>query len=861
MALLLDVLLLLGLWANTISGGQPASTNRPGDFNYELPATKYETRDDYEAGPAGLLFHMVHLFLYVVQPRDFPIDSIREILKQKSEPSIDYQKVAYYEMGIIICAVLGLLFVILMPVVGFFFCMCRCCNKCGGKMHQRQKKSGRCQRKCFAVSLLVMCFLISIGIFCGFVANIHVQTWMNNTQKLATSNFKDLRTLLNETPKQIHYILAQYNTTRDQAFSDLDRIHTLLGAGILEKLKPEVVPVLNDVKAMATAIIRTHESLENMENSLQSLSNGSSQLNNSLTNVKDNIQNSLNDNDCSSARDQETCNRVRASLSQLEINPELGQLPSVDQQLSRVNEILKTDLDKLATQGSRSLEDIPNTIKNQTTEVVADVKAVLNSIGHNIDSVSQQIPIQSTLSSFEDYLNDTEYYFYYYTSIVEKNDSFWWLSSLIICFLLSLIVLFFYLGLLCGICGYDRHATPTTRGCVSNMGGIFLMTGVGLSFLFCWILMFIVTLTFVIGANMEKLVCEPYANKKLFQVLDTPYLLNQDWKYFLSGMMFSSSDIELTFEQVYSDCKNDKGVYTALQLQHIFNIDDHLNIQQHTGNIMREFENLNLRLDSITLLDDAGRRNLQEFAESGVDKLAYDTYLAQADKSPVKTNLLGFASILEAEANRLSSGSLRQSLKTEAQTIRTIYQHQVLPMEQSLSTLQQSVQILQHTTSGLPTKVAKILYNLDSAQNFVTNNTSSIIVKETKQFVTTIIGYFEHYLQWVKFAISEKMATCKPMATALDSAVKVFLCGYTVDPLNLFWFGIGKATVFLLPALILAVKLAKYYRQMQSEDIYDNVETVPMKNMENGNNGYHKDHLYGVHNPVMQAGYDFDSWS
>jgi prominin 1 len=37
----------------------------------------------------------------------------------------------------------------------------------------------------------------------------------------------------------------------------------------------------------------------------------------------------------------------------------------------------------------------------------------------------------------------------------------------------------------------------------------------------------------------------------------------------------------------------------------------------------------------------------------------------------------------------------------------------------------------------------------------------------------------------------------------------------------LFWFGIGKAVVLLLLAVIFAVKLAKYYRRMDSEDVYD----------------------------------------
>lgn len=42
-----------------------------------------------------------------------------------------------------------------------------------------------------------------------------------------------------------------------------------------------------------------------------------------------------------------------------------------------------------------------------------------------------------------------------------------------------------------------------------------------------------------------------------------------------------------------------------------------------------------------------------------------------------------------------------------------------------------------------------------------------------------------------------------------------------LNPQNLFWFGIGQATALLLPAVIIAVKLAKHYRRMDSEDIYD----------------------------------------
>lgn len=43
--------------------------------------------------------------------------------------------------------------------------------------------------------------------------------------------------------------------------------------------------------------------------------------------------------------------------------------------------------------------------------------------------------------------------------------------------------------------------------------------GVGFSFIFSWVLMGIVTTLFVVGGNMEKLVCEPLANRQLFKVL------------------------------------------------------------------------------------------------------------------------------------------------------------------------------------------------------------------------------------------------------------------------------------------------------------------------------------------------------
>ncbi|XP_061048096.1 prominin-1 isoform X1 [Eubalaena glacialis] len=831
MALLLGFLLLLGLHGDTMSEGPPpSSTYIPDGLEFEFPPTNYETKDSYEAGPTGIFFQIVHIFLHMVQPNAFPEDILRKVVQKKFDLSTDYEKIIYYEIGIIICAVLGLLFIILMPLVGFVFSLCRCCNKCGGEMHQRQKKNGAALKNYFTLSLLVICIFISIGIIYGFVANQHIRTHIEKTRKLSESNFNDLRTLLNATPGQIDYVLDQYTTTKARAFSDLDNIKLLLGGGIFEQLKPRVVPVLDDIKAMAEEIQETRETLVEVNSILTDMRQLSANLSNSLSNVKRNLEQALNDPMCSVHPVMTTCSNIMNSLSLLDGSIDFDQLPSLDEQIGNLNDILQTNLSSLVQKGYKSFNAIPGIVQNETVNVVSDVKMTLDSIGSDIKNISKNIPIQDKLSNFIRYLNDTENYIHRHLPTLEEYDSYRWLGSLVVCCLLTLIVIFYCLGLLCGTYGYNQNATPTRRGCVSNTGGIFLMVGVGFSFFFCWLLMTIVVLTFVVGGNVEKLVCEPYQNKKLFQVLDTPYLLNADWKYYLSGMVFNKPDIHLTFEQVYSDCKENKGIYATLKLENTYNISELLSIKEHTGNINNNFENMNVRIDNIVLLDEAGRRNLMDFSSSGIDKIDYGAFMAATGKNPTKVNLLSFANDLEVKANHLPQGNLKQTLKNNAGILRNIHRDEIIPLQKLMSAVHQKLKELQQKSSGLGVKVANITLFLDSAQDFITNRISTIIAEESKKYGNSIMSYFEHYLQWVKISITEQMAACKPVATALDSAIDVFLCSYIIDPLNLFWFGIGKATAFLLPAIIFAVKLAKYYRRMDSEDVYDDdVETIPMK--------------------------------
>ncbi|NXE26820.1 PRM1A protein, partial [Ardeotis kori] len=83
----------------------------------------------YGPGPEALgsstpgLVGMVHGFLRLVQPNALPVGGCTAVGGSRWGGGVP---LLLYELGFLVCAAIGLLFVILMPLVGCCFCWCRC---------------------------------------------------------------------------------------------------------------------------------------------------------------------------------------------------------------------------------------------------------------------------------------------------------------------------------------------------------------------------------------------------------------------------------------------------------------------------------------------------------------------------------------------------------------------------------------------------------------------------------------------------------------------------------------------------------------------------------------------------------------
>ncbi|KAK3535979.1 hypothetical protein QTP70_023719 [Hemibagrus guttatus] len=924
----------------------------------------------------------------------------------------EYQKVIYYELGFVVCAVMGILFIVLVPLVGLLFCMCRCCDNCGGEMHQRQRKNADCQRGLLTTLLLTTTFIItksttdaifalrtlmekyrdgqrelhcvfvdlekaydrvpreelwycmrksgvaekyvrvvqdmyersrtvvrcavgqteefkvevglhqgsalspflfaivmdqlseevrqespwtmmfandivicsesreqveeslerwrfvlerrgmkvsriqsngecgkevkkrvqaetvslrkrqeselevaelkmlSAGVLCAYAANQNLSSQLKTMRRLVNSNLKDMYTFANNTPVQIDHLISQYGTAKNQVLCDLDNIGQLLGGRIHEVLGNVVLPALDEAKNMAGVIQETKQALENVTVTLGVLQEGTAQLQSNLSKVRLDISNTLDDPVCASSPQHvvNTCLNIHSSLSQLEIGANYSVLPGVSEQLDNVNDVLKTNLSQIVHKGYLAFNDTPTMVTNQTKNIAEGVRGLLDGVGNNITRFSKLFPVQTTVNNATIFIRHAHSQIEDLYPQIDKMDFYRWIGCITLCCMVALILAFNFLGLLCGILGFDRHASPTSRGCVSNTGGNLLMAGVGFSFMFSWVLMGVVTVTFVVGGNVEKL------------VLDTPNLVNPSWKHFIPGYLYNDPEMDLTVENIYSNCKENHGIYSALHLDKVFNISALLNTSSYTKDVSKKFDDMKVDLKTIVLLTEEGKQNLISFTKTGINNIDFAAYIDELSKGVTRVDLLSFANVLDSQADQLPKGSVQTSVKSHANTLRQIYSKQVIPLQQSMNTMNQSIRFLERTATDLSYKITEILEVAQAAQYLISHNATFAINQEREKYKQTIIGYFKQYVDWIKTSLMMDVATCKPLSNIVDTA-EILACGLFFDSMNTFWFGLGCSALFLLPSIILSVRLAKFYRRMDTEDVYDDIDTIPMKTM------------------------------
>ncbi|KAK1791713.1 hypothetical protein P4O66_013687 [Electrophorus voltai] len=770
---------------------------------------------------SGFMSPFVHSFLHSVQPNPFPKELLVSVIVNlgviTNEETIKklttylylylhqklFAQVLRYEKGLLVCVAIGILYIIFVPLIGFCFAFCRCCGNCGGHMYQKQTKSIHCKRRSFFWVTFFITLIILAGNICMFLSNSYTGDIVRSSTGDINNTLENLQSYFNTVPKQIHQVVNEGSVTVDKVIEDVNDIGPLLGTEIQNGLEGPFQKTLGPVTLLAQVVNSTSALLLQLNGTQLELQSSLNVLQANLTTVMEHINVTLSSSNCIG------CHFFQSNLSSLSMDISLN-LSTFNKLFSAVDQTKKSDLNKQIKEGQAFFTSIPQRVTNETRDGVQGFKQQLQGIKDDILHLTSNVPL-STLSNISHTLRNVQQYVGQCTPAVNMAEKIREIITVILCCLILLVVVCNFLGLLLGQAGLKPTASPTDRSNTANCGGIFLMVGVGLSFLFSWVFMIVVVILFIVGVNTYTLICVPWQTGQLFQIIDTADVF--------PGFQLSQSlglKINLSVSDVYNDCHHNKSLWSTLHLGDIVDLNDVLNVSKYTVNVDQALEKMNITLPSITLLSPTVQNHLRILSTTA--SCMNITGIIQKINAISGTNLSLTADRLDSLANMQPNITIQTSLKNEANNLRSLQTWIHITINPLLWQLNSTIENISVIALQINGTVGNVLENFSYAQSFLNNNTSTIVKQKTRDFADCHIGFFASFAKWANETITDQVGSCGTVATAIDKTEQL-VCTQLVESVNAFWFSLGWCSVFLIPNIIFSVKLAKYYRRMKYTDV------------------------------------------
>ncbi|XP_075790611.1 prominin-1-A-like isoform X2 [Pelodiscus sinensis] len=663
-----------------------------------------------------------------------------------------------------------------------------------------------CRRRALFVSVLLVTTFILAGNICAFISNDRVSRAVSGSFGTLNATLDNLAIFVRSVPQQVDFILDASDGPVNRANGSLQAIGPTLGGRIVTALGHEAYGALDSATLLLAETGRVEQALRAVNASGQRLQ----ELQEGLRGNLSRLQGQLN-------RTLQRCGPPCANVSSGGLAPEADftRVPDVSHQLELLSNLSKANLSAALQQANRTLSETPLRVEQQAQEAVADARRQLGEVRGALGRVRSEIPALDTLGDVAETLGKVGRNASQYEPQVTTYDHYRWIVGVCLCCLVLCVVLCNLLGLALGAVGLQPAVLPIERSCLSNSGGQAFLAGVGFSFLFSWLLMLLVLVSFLLGGNAYTLVCQPWHSRQLLQSLETSGLAGS----FNLSEMLGLPGGTVTLSGVYNNCQHDQPLWSTLQLDKAVSLDQLLNISQYTGEITAAFEQLNISLSPVTFLSQSQKQLLSDISTSGL-QLNFTGTLQQLARKVTQRDLLPLALQLEGLANATDNLTLRMELKQEAADLRDMDGQIQALYPPEMQALNGSIWILQAATPQLPARINATLQSVAAAQTFLDSRAADVVRNESRAFLQTLLGYFQSYIAWAKSTLKGQVGRCGRVARTVDVA-GIVACSYIVDSLNGFWFSLGWCTISLLPSIVLAVRLAKFYRRMETADVYD----------------------------------------
>nr|XP_021403619.1 prominin-2 [Lonchura striata domestica] len=748
------------------------------------------------------LYGLVRRCLDLIQQNPLPTELLRTALNDPG--SVRTAQVVQYELGYVVCAAVALLFTVAVPVAGMCFCYCRSRRRCGGRLRAHRRSLG-CRRRCLLACLSLTSLAMLVSVSCAFVSGQRVKGQVEPGLAAVPSTLRTLRQHLANVPQGVQMVVDKFEVPRKQILSDLGGLSRSVGLSIHAQLSAVTYAALADLQDRAADLQTSLHHLQIVHRTARALAAARAELEPALRERRRAAVALLDDARCTS------CASALGRAQRLQLGADYAKVPSVEKVLKALAGLPRSDFAEMIRQGNGTFNSIPELAVERMAQLIQDLRADVARTAEKVQSIADSFPLPDYTRPASEALAEAEQRSQPYLREARRFERYRWIAGTVLCSIILLILACNGTGMALGAYGLSKREDPSDYECRGEAGAKFLLVGVGLAFLFSWLLILLVFATFLVGGNIQTLVCRNWVNQEIYKFIDTPGNLPPSMN--LTRQLNLRRDSNLS--SAYRECKSGAGLWEVLQLDSSYDLDEHLRSPKYTADLQKRLGDFTVGLGDVRLLRSEGRQDLETFARSGLDEVDYGRFQEEMKNAVVQTSLPGLARSLEGLQKMQRNSTVAGRLAAEARALWHMQNSTVQSQEALVAKLGESVQFLSRLAPHLKEQVRRTLATTASVEARLPLQAQQILRQELGCFARKELRYFTQYLNWVGQTLREDVASCQPLATALDNG-RVILCDRIAEPWNAFWFSLGCCTFLLIPSIIFAVRLTKHFRPIRN---------------------------------------------
>lgn len=741
--------------------------------------------------------------------------------------------------------VAGLVFAVLMPLIGLTLCCCRCAGGCGSRSQPFDAKYDSCKRQFYGIMLAGFTILISFGVVCTFVSNEYLEDGVKELPSNVKKSLNDTRLFINNTKTEVDNLLV---VNFDELEETLSNILEASGEIVKKKLgEVSKASVLVNLTAVVNGLGLIKQDLSNVDLLTRQLQETALQLDTALKECRTIIMKKLE-----SCRFERTCREIlnRFNIQDLSLEANFSQLPNVSASLKNISDLITTDIEEEVMKGQQQFEKVKTMIQNAVNDNIPEIKQNIRKVGNAIKENCVKVDkvldrVDTTIANSYSPMQRGE-------GLLKEFSPYRYYVCLGVAITLFLILMCLTLGLFCGFCGSRPEGGYHDDCCNKGTGASYLMMAVWLMFLSSAFLMIIALFYFVTGVTTDRIICEPLQNptpSRVLNIVNRLYdvsAIHKSENQHPPQMKPPMENTDFNISSIIRDCHHNMSLFQVLKMERLIDLNKVLEYPTYFGideHINTFVSKIKLEGDIIILTPEA-ERQLIKLAKSPLSSINFPAYTHLLGDKITSIDLIQLADALNQTAAQLpsSKAEIKFSLTNQAMYLK-VHQGQhvaaMLDISQRLeSTANQLQEHLRFNHSSLRHAVEHLLREVEQAQQYLYKEGPTIVNTLAKEFGDEFNKHIDQYLQRIVSQVREDVGKCWPMSQAYNASI-VAGCKKILYPYNGFWMSVGICSILFMPIIILCVKLASLYQKsdpypgplVEAEYLYDayaDRENIPL---------------------------------